>query len=131
MPVIYCIPKTKLKKEIEHISLKKFHIFLIFTLIPFDGAQYNCRSFFFKKKQSKKNKHLIFSLKSVHLFRKHSFPKQRYFLCLICVINAITFFCVHITYLKSTRKKIRKVSFHSSKCPFTTCLTKTFIEIIK
>jgi hypothetical protein len=122
MPVIYCIP-NKTQQEIENISLKKFHIFLIFPLILFfDEAQYNCHSSY-----SKKN---IFFSGSVHLFRKHSFPKQRYFLCLICVINATIFF-VHITYLKFTRKKMRKASFYSFKCPFMTCLIKTFIEQIE
>ena len=116
---LYTASQTKLKKEIENISLKKFHIFLIFPLILFfDEAQYNCHSSY-----SKKN---IFFSRSVHLFRKHSFPEQRYFLCLICVINAIFF--VHITYLHFTRKKMRKVSFHSSKSPFTTCLIKTLLN---
>ena len=124
MRQLYTASQTKLKKEIENILLKKFHIFLIFPPIPFDGAQYNCRSPFFLKKSKQNN---IFSFKSVHLFRKHSFPKQRYFLCLIGVINATIFF-EHITYLKFTRKKMRKASFHSSKCLFVTCLTKTLLN---
>jgi hypothetical protein len=46
VPVIYCISK-KLKNEIENISLKKFHIFLIFPL--FNNAQYNCRYSYYAK----------------------------------------------------------------------------------
>jgi len=48
---LYTASQTKLKKEIENISLKKFHIFLIFPLILFfDEAQYNCHSSHSKKK---------------------------------------------------------------------------------
>jgi hypothetical protein len=116
---LYTASQTKLKKEIENISLKKFHIFLIFPLILFfDEAQYNCHSSHSKKKH--------FFSRSVHLCRKHSFPEQRYFLCLICVTNATLF--VHITYLNFTREKMRKASSHSSKCPFMTCLTKTLLN---
>ena len=96
------------KKEIENISLKKFHIFLIFPLIlSFDKDQYNCRSSYNKKT-------FFFLSQSVHLLGKHSFPKLRYFLC---VINA-TIFCTHYIF-KVHSKKDEESTFHSSKCPFS------------
>ncbi len=123
MPVIYCISR-KLKKEIENISLKKFHIFLIFPLIS-NKAQYN-GCFSYHKVDN------FFLRKNCTYFENIVFPqKKRHFLCLICVINATIFFLVHITYLKFTRKKMRKVPFPCLNVPFPICLIKTFIELIK
>ena len=121
VPVIYCIPNKTQKGNRKYFT-KEISYLSYISSDPFSLTKPNIivarhtwkKTFFFQ---------------SVHLFRKHSFPKQRYFLCLICVINAIFF--VHITYLNFTRKKMRKVSFHSSKSPFMTCLIKTFIEQIK